>query len=242
VSASPIPHSPMDRPPHLDIDLNEAPSPLPYDNPPEDAPSPPREATPPVRAPPPAQPPPPVPPLPLAMASVGQQLQSQQEALEAARRFSLPGWSTAPFGATGNLRVGLLPSVGLSTPPLALPLEEVGWGHPPIPCASCGHPEILEAMILCDSCDRGFHPACVRVWPPLMPMPPPPPGPPGARRPRAVANDDWICPECEMRGARSISWKLGPVPPDINAAPPEEPGAVAVRDISRQLRELSYTH
>jgi hypothetical protein len=55
-----------------------------------------------------------------------------------------------------------------------------------------------------------------------------------------VANDDWICPECEMRGARSTAWKLGPVPLDINAAPPEEPAEEAVRDISRQLLELSY--
>jgi hypothetical protein len=156
----------------------------------------------------------------------------------ASRFHPLPGSSTAPFGATGNLRAGLLPDSGLSMPPLAPFPGQAGWGHPPRPCASCGHPEILGGTIVCDSCDRGFHPGCVRVWPPLMFTPPP--GPSGARRPHAVANDDWICPECEMRGARSTAWKLGPVPLDINAAPPEEPAEEAVRDISRQLLELSY--
>ena len=91
--------------------------------------------------------------------------------------------------------------------------------------------------MVCDACERGFHPSCVRVWPPLLP-PPPPPGPPGARRSRAAANEDWICPECERRGARSTRWKLGAVELDINAAPPEDPVAVIANDIRRQLLEL----
>ncbi|TVU32897.1 hypothetical protein EJB05_24662, partial [Eragrostis curvula] len=230
----------MDRPPHLVIDLNEAPSPPPYDNPPEDAPSPPREAAPAAHAPPPLQPPPPVPPLQTAPASSSQQLQRQQEALEmACRHHPLPDWSTAPFGAMGSVATGLLPGLPLPLPPLPAPAQfpgEAGWGHPQLPCASCGRPEVMGNTIVCDSCDRGFHPACVRVWPPLVFTPPPPPGPPGARRPRPVANEDWICPECEMRGARSTLWKLGPVPLDINAAPPEEPVVM-----TRQALEL-YTH
>ncbi|KAK3152374.1 hypothetical protein QOZ80_2BG0158090 [Eleusine coracana subsp. coracana] len=222
----------MDRPPHLVIDLNEAPSPPPYDNPPEDVPpSPPRGAAPAVHAPPPPQPPPPVLPLPAAPASSSQQLGGPKEALELVYRFHpLSEWRTAPFGVMGNMPAGLLPGF---KPPAPFP-GEAGWGHHR-PCSSCGHPEVLGGTIVCDSCDRGFHPACVRVWPPLVftPPPPPPSGPPGARRPRAVANEEWICPECEMRGARSTLWKQGPVPLDINAAPPEEPVAVAVRDISR---------
>lgn len=91
--------------------------------------------------------------------------------------------------------------------------------------------------MVCDACDRGFHPNCVRVWPPLFP-PPPPPGPPGARRPRAAANEDWICPACERCGARSTRWKLGAVELDINAAPPEDPVTVIANDIRRQLLEL----
>lgn len=68
---------------------------------------------------------------------------------------------------------------------------------------------------------------------------------PGARRPRATANEDWICPECEMRGARTNRWKLGPVPLDINVPPPstpdaEDPVAVATRDVTRQLSQLSF--
>ncbi|GJN19247.1 hypothetical protein PR202_gb06498 [Eleusine coracana subsp. coracana] len=229
----------MDRPPHLVIDLNEAPSPPPYDNPPEDVPpSPPRGAAPAVHAPPPPQPPPPVLPLPAAPASSSQQLGGPKEALELVYRFHpLSEWRTAPFGVMGNMPAGLLPGF---KPPAPFP-GEAGWGHHR-PCSSCGHPEGSGgARFVCDSCDRGFHPACVRVWPPLVftPPPPPPSGPPGARRPRAVANEEWICPECEMRGARSTLWKQGPVPLDINAAPPEEPVAVAVRDISRQLLELS---
>uniref|UniRef100_K3Z0F2 PHD-type domain-containing protein n=1 Tax=Setaria italica TaxID=4555 RepID=K3Z0F2_SETIT len=101
--------------------------------------------------------------------------------------------------------------------------------------------EELGSTFVCDACDRGFHSKCVRVWPPLLP-PPPPPGPPGARRPRAAANEDWICPQCEMRGARSTRWKLGPVPLDINAAPPEEPVAASAHDISRHFLELLFTY
>ncbi|XP_062218444.1 methyl-CpG-binding domain-containing protein 9-like isoform X2 [Phragmites australis] len=222
----------MDRPPHLDIDLNEAPSPQQCETPP------PRGFAPPVYAPPPMpqfQPPPPQP------APASQQLLLQQEALEMALQFHrVPEPRNTHFGAIGNVPSGFLPGMGVPPPPPHP--GEAGWGHPLRPCASCGHPEILGGTMVCDACDRGFHPSCVRVWPPLMLTPPPPPGPPGARRPRAAANDDWICPECEMRGARSSRWKLGPVPLDINAAPPED----AVMDISRtnvadgaQLSEFS---
>ncbi|CAN6277823.1 unnamed protein product [Urochloa humidicola] len=235
----------MDRPPHLDIDLNEAPSPPPFEPPQEQAPLPPPEPAPPAYAvPPPPLPPQPQPPqpqlpppaalLPLVAPSQ-QQVRLQQEALEVVLRFHRPPeLRNTPFGPIGGVPAGLLPA-GLGLP--APHPGEAGWGFPPPPCASCSRQEELGSTFVCDACDRGFHSKCVRVWPPLLP-PPPPPGPPGARRPRAAANEDWICPECEMRGARSTRWKLGPVPLDINAAPPEEPVAVPAPDISRQFLEL----
>ena len=236
----------MDRPPHLDIDLNEAPSPPPSEPPTPRAPSPPRELAPPAYAAPPPPPPqpqlPPPPLLPLVAPSPQQQLRLQQEALEVVLRLHRPPeLRSTPFGPIGSVPAGLLPGLGL---PLPAPHPgEAGWGYPPPLCASCAGQEKLGKTFVCDACDRGFHSDCVRVWPPLPP-PPPPPGPPGARRPCAATNEDWICPECEMRGARSTRWKLGPVPLDINAAPPEEPIAVPAHDISRHFLEhlFTYTH
>ncbi|KAL5207727.1 hypothetical protein ABZP36_032162 [Zizania latifolia] len=208
----------MDRPPHLDIDLNEEPSP-------------PREVAPPVSAVPPALFPPlpplgPAPPvdnsglvLPYEARELALRIH-QAEALKASAARAIASVSAgAPFGPP---------------PPAEYP-GEAGWGNPLLPCASCGRPEKLGGTIVCDACERGFHISCVRVWPPLMPQPPPspPPGPPDARRPRAAANEDWMCPECEMRGARTNRWKLGPVQLDINAAPPEDPLIVTARDVTR---------
>ncbi|KAL6629999.1 hypothetical protein ACP70R_029764 [Stipagrostis hirtigluma subsp. patula] len=237
----------MDRPPHLVIDLNEAPSPPPGDTPTGPAPSPPREFARPVYAPPPPPPPQqqlPRQPAPQATALAGQQQQQQpREAAEMALRFHPPPELMAgAFGAIGSVPAGLLPGVGLPLPPPpAQHPGEAGWGFPPRPCASCGQPEVLGGTMVCDACDRGFHPTCVRVWPPLVPPPPPPPGPPGARRPRAAANEDWICPECEMRGARSSRWKLGPVPLDINAAPREDPVPAAAMEVTSEI-ESRATH
>ncbi|CAN6230676.1 unnamed protein product [Urochloa humidicola] len=235
----------MDRPPHLDIDLNEAPSPPPFEPPPEQAPPPPQEPAPPAYAAPPLPlppppPPPPQPQLPPALlplvAPSQQQLRLQQEALEMVLRVHRPPeLRNTPFGPIGGVPPGLLPA-GLGLP--APHPGEAGWGFPPPPCASCSRQEEMGSTFVCDACDRGFHAKCVRVWPPLPP-PPPPPGPPGARRPRAAANEDWICPECEMRGARSTRWKLGPVPLDINAAPPEEP---VVASLAASVADLSRTN
>ncbi|XP_062223837.1 methyl-CpG-binding domain-containing protein 9-like [Phragmites australis] len=226
----------MDRPPHLNFDLNEAPSPQQCETPPPRAPPPPRGNAAPVHAPPPPQFQPRLPPAPAS-----QQLVLQQEAIEMALQFHrAPEPRNTPIGTIGNVSAGLLPGLGVPPPPPPPPQHpgEAGWGHPPRPCASCGHPEILGGTMVCDACDRGFHPSCVRVWPPFMLTPLPPPGPPGPRRPRAAANDDWICPECEMRGARSTRWKLGPVPLDINAAPPEDPSM----DIMRQANLADGAH
>ncbi|CAM0946371.1 unnamed protein product [Alopecurus aequalis] len=224
----------MDRPPHLDIDLNEAPSPPPSPAVPQ---SPPREFALPIFAPPPQLPPPPPPlPPPLAPANAQAQLLLAHEAREIALRFQRAEslrFSAIRALATASAAVGS----PLGVPQPAQHPGEAGWAHPghlPLPCASCGRPEIPGATIICDACERGFHESCVRVWPPLMSQPPPPPpGPPGVRRPPAAVNEDWMCPECEMHGSRSNRWRLGAVPLDINAAPPEDPVTVAVRDITR---------
>ncbi|KAL6888819.1 hypothetical protein ACP4OV_009845 [Aristida adscensionis] len=246
----------MDRPPHLHIDLNEAPSPPPGDTPTGPAPSPPREFAPAAfasaaaaaaaAAPPPPPPPPPpqqqqlqqlIPPPPPPQpqqAPVNQQL--RLEAWEMVLRVHPPTPDLMAAGAFAGVPAGVLPGVGLPLPPPP-PLHpgEAGWGFPPRPCAACRLPETPGGTMVCDACDRGFHPTCVRVWPPLVTTPPPPPGPPGARRPQyPAANEDWICPECEMRGARTSRWKLGPIALDINATPREEPAAPASdMDISR---------
>ncbi|KAG8058343.1 hypothetical protein GUJ93_ZPchr0002g26350 [Zizania palustris] len=213
----------MDRPPRLDIDLNEEPSPA------EAAPSPPREVAPPVSVvhpalfppltPPPLGPAPPVDNPGLVLSYEARELAlriHQAEALKAAAARAIASVSAgAPFGPP---------------PPAEYP-GEAGWGNPLLPCASCGRPEELGGTIVCDACERGFHISCVRVWPPLMPQPPP--SPPDARRPRAAANEDWMCPECEMRGARTNRWKLGPVQFDINAVPPEDPLIVTASDVTR---------
>jgi hypothetical protein len=235
----------MDRPPHLDIDLNEAPSPPPSPTPAPAFPlSPPREFAPTIFAhPPPLPPPPPPPPAPVhpppPPANAQAQLLLAQEAREMALRFHQA--ETLRVAAARALAAATGSSAGVPQP--AQHPGDAGWGHPghpPLLCPSCNRPEIPGATIVCDACERGFHESCVRVWPPLMSQPPPPPpGPPGVRRPPAIVNEDWTCPECEVLGARSTRWRLGTVPClDINAAPPEDPVTVAVRDITRQLSQL----
>ncbi|KAM0868772.1 hypothetical protein ACQ4PT_041113 [Festuca glaucescens] len=232
----------MDRPPHLDIDLNEAPSPPFPQSPPREYAPPICSPPPPLPPPPPLLPPPPPPPPPPALANVQAQLLLAHEAREIALslhqaeslRVTAARALAAAAAAAGSL-------VGVPQP--AQHPGEAGWGHPPLPCASCGRPEIPGATIVCDACERGFHESCVRVWPPLMSQaPPPPPGPPGVRRPPVAVNEDWMCPECEMRGARSARWRLGAVELDMNAAPPEDPVTVAVRDITRQVSVADGAH
>ncbi|KAG0532135.1 hypothetical protein BDA96_04G082500 [Sorghum bicolor] len=143
----------MDRPPHLVIDLNEAPSPPPSDTPPAQAPSPPRELAPPVQAPPPPQQqqlPPLLPPQPQPQPPLGapnQQARLQQEALEGVLRVHRPlELRNTPFGPVGNVPAGLFPGLGLPLLPLPPPAPhpgEAGWGNPVPPCSSCGLPEIL---------------------------------------------------------------------------------------------------
>uniref|UniRef100_A0A453NNQ0 Zinc finger PHD-type domain-containing protein n=1 Tax=Aegilops tauschii subsp. strangulata TaxID=200361 RepID=A0A453NNQ0_AEGTS len=132
----------------------------------------------------------------------------------------------------------------VEVPPPAQHPGVAGWGNPPPPCASCGLPELPGATIICDACERGFHESCVHVWGPLMRQPPPPPlpTPPGVRRPPVAVNEDWMCPACEIGGAHSKRWKLRAVPLDINAAPREDPVAVTVGDITRQLSQLPLNH
>lgn len=128
-------------------------------------------------------------------------------------------------------------------PPAARHPGRQGW-EPAAPCAACGLPENPWGPSSATPASAGStSPAsasgrrsCRRRRRRRAP---------GARRPRATANEDWICPECEMRGARTNRWKLGPVPLDINVPPPstpdaEDPVAVATRDVTRQLSQLSF--
>ncbi|XP_023648279.1 remodeling and spacing factor 1 isoform X2 [Paramormyrops kingsleyae] len=49
------------------------------------------------------------------------------------------------------------------------------------PCKHCGLPNHPELILLCDSCDSGYHTACLR--PPLMIIP----------------NGEWFCPPCQHK-------------------------------------------
>ncbi|VAI56686.1 unnamed protein product [Triticum turgidum subsp. durum] len=222
----------MDRPPHLDIDLNEAPSPPP--SPPVAVPqSPPRGFAAPIFAPPPPlPPPPPPPPQPQPPANAQAQLLLAHQAREIALAYHRgESWRLAAATAIAAATAGS----SVEVPPPAQHPGVAGWGNPPPPCASCGLPELPGATIICDACERGFHESCVHVWGPLMRQPPPPPlpTPPGVRRPPVAVNEDWMCPACEIGGAHSKRWKLRAVPLDINAAPREDPVAVTIGDITR---------
>ncbi|KAF7078718.1 hypothetical protein CFC21_083104 [Triticum aestivum] len=222
----------MDRPPHLDIDLNEAPSPPP--SPPAAVPqSPPRGFAAPIFAPPPPLLlPPPPPPQPQPPANAQAQLLLAHQAREIALAYHRgESWRLAAATAIAAVTAGS----SVEVPPPAQHPGVAGWGNPPPPCASCGLPELPGATIICDACERGFHESCVHVWGPLMRQPPPPPlpTPPGVRRPPVAVNEDWMCPACEIGGAHSKRWKLRAVPLDINAAPREDPVAITVGDITR---------
>ncbi|KAJ7995718.1 hypothetical protein DPEC_G00247500, partial [Dallia pectoralis] len=49
------------------------------------------------------------------------------------------------------------------------------------PCSHCGLPNHPELILLCDSCDSGYHTACLR--PPLMVIP----------------DGEWFCPPCQHK-------------------------------------------
>uniref|UniRef100_H3CKJ8 PHD-type domain-containing protein n=1 Tax=Tetraodon nigroviridis TaxID=99883 RepID=H3CKJ8_TETNG len=48
-------------------------------------------------------------------------------------------------------------------------------------CSHCGLPNHPELILLCDSCDSGYHTACLR--PPLMLIP----------------DGEWFCPPCQHK-------------------------------------------
>ncbi|KAI4986814.1 hypothetical protein ZWY2020_019444 [Hordeum vulgare] len=200
----------MDRPPHLDIDLNKTPSPSPS---PSTPPSPPREIAAPVVAPPPQLPPP---------ANVPAQKQLAHQAREIALPTNVGNGGGRPLSPRPRPQ-GRRWSAASSTS--AAP-GAAGWGGNP--CASCGLLE-LPAATICDACERGFHESCVNVR-----CPPPPVPTPGVRvrRPQVAVNEDWLCPECEIDGARRA------VPLHTN----EDPVAVTIQEITRQLCQLPLIH
>ncbi|NWI87547.1 RSF1 factor, partial [Pitta sordida] len=59
--------------------------------------------------------------------------------------------------------------------------EEVAPADDDEPCKKCGLPNHPELILLCDSCDSGYHTACLR--PPLMIIP----------------DGEWFCPPCQHK-------------------------------------------
>ncbi|XP_078078775.1 remodeling and spacing factor 1 isoform X2 [Mustelus asterias] len=59
--------------------------------------------------------------------------------------------------------------------------EEEGPPEDDEPCKKCGLPNHPELILLCDSCDSGYHTACLR--PPLMTIP----------------DGEWFCPPCQHK-------------------------------------------
>ncbi|KAM4699401.1 remodeling and spacing factor 1 isoform 1-T1 [Discoglossus pictus] len=59
--------------------------------------------------------------------------------------------------------------------------EEGVPGEDDEPCKKCGLPNHPELILLCDSCDSGYHTACLR--PPLMIIP----------------DGEWFCPPCQHK-------------------------------------------
>ncbi|XP_069825827.1 remodeling and spacing factor 1 [Dendropsophus ebraccatus] len=59
--------------------------------------------------------------------------------------------------------------------------EEGVPGEDDEPCKKCGLPNHPELILLCDSCDSGYHTACLR--PPLMLIP----------------DGEWFCPPCQHK-------------------------------------------
>ena len=83
------------------------------------------------------------------------------------------------------------------------------------PCQVCGYPDHEEVMILCDSCDSGWHTYC--LTPPLA----------------AVPTGTWICPTCINLGVNPTTLKTGRATTTLSAtrranlkkAPAERPSA-----------------
>ncbi|RWS31197.1 remodeling and spacing factor 1-like isoform X1 [Leptotrombidium deliense] len=67
--------------------------------------------------------------------------------------------------------------------------EESDEENDDTPCRRCGKYDHPEWILLCDSCDSGYHTACLN--PPLMLIP----------------DGDWFCPPCENVNSL-ISMKL----------------------------------
>ncbi|KAE8627791.1 hypothetical protein XENTR_v10007163 [Xenopus tropicalis] len=59
--------------------------------------------------------------------------------------------------------------------------EDGAPGEDDEPCKKCGLPNHPELILLCDSCDSGYHTACLR--PPLMLIP----------------DGEWFCPPCQHK-------------------------------------------
>ncbi|XP_038617608.1 remodeling and spacing factor 1 [Tachyglossus aculeatus] len=59
--------------------------------------------------------------------------------------------------------------------------EEAAPADDDEPCRKCGLPNHPELILLCDSCDSGYHTACLR--PPLMVIP----------------DGEWFCPPCQHK-------------------------------------------
>uniref|UniRef100_A0A8I6XVP0 PHD-type domain-containing protein n=1 Tax=Hordeum vulgare subsp. vulgare TaxID=112509 RepID=A0A8I6XVP0_HORVV len=168
--------------------------------------------------------PPPLPPspqLPPPANVVQAQLQHANQAREIVLSYHRGEWCRSAIPATAATAGS---SVEVPPPAPAQHPGAAGWGGHP--CASCGLPELPAGTIICDACERGFHESCVNVRCPPSPVPTP-----GVRvrRPQVAVNEDWVCPECEIAGAR------GAVPLHINAA-------VTFQDITRQLCQLPLDH
>ncbi|XP_073354620.1 uncharacterized protein [Aegilops tauschii subsp. strangulata] len=163
----------MDRPPHLDIDLNAPPPPSPPLSPaPADIQSPPREfaAAIPVVGPPPPPPPPP-PQLPPAANVQGHLLLPHQARELALAYHRAESWrlaaATASAPATAGSSVEVPPPSVLHSPTFAPPPQP-----PQLPPLANVH----------------------LMRPPPIPSPLPAPGV-GVRGPPAAVNEDWMCPE-----------------------------------------------
>uniref|UniRef100_A0A3Q1JS51 PHD-type domain-containing protein n=1 Tax=Anabas testudineus TaxID=64144 RepID=A0A3Q1JS51_ANATE len=82
------------------------------------------------------------------------------------------------------------------------------------PCKHCGLPNHPELILLCDSCDSGYHTACLR--PPLMIIP----------------DGEWFCPPCQHK---QLCDKLDEQLQNLDAALKKKERAERRQDIHYQM-------
>jgi hypothetical protein len=86
-----------------------------------------------------------------------------------------------------------------------------------VPCEICKSPKHAAVLLLCDSCDRGWHLYC--LTPPL----------------KTVPEGDWICPQCERAGVSVVHLRTGTAQHDhrFNRRRTADGTALPVRAIQR---------